>query len=144
MHRMLDAIMAVFSGSLSANLPYRARAVPIVMANAHGPSKSPIVLVMCRPFSANVLAHCDIACSDAPAQTIITISSQNTRLVSIRFIGICCASSGTIGYSGTKEKYTAFAIGTIIHRSVSTRQLAVPNAAKNSVESSTSATCPQQ
>ena len=47
-------------------------------------------------------------------------------------------------FIGTLVKYTALSAGTIAHMHAIMRQLAVPNSAKNAVDTSTTNTCPQQ
>ena len=66
--------------SLAPKRAYSTLATPISTANKHGPNKSPIVLEMPRPLSANAEAHWLIDNSDAPAHSIITANSQNVPL----------------------------------------------------------------
>ena len=57
-------------------LPKRSLPIPINTAKAQGPSKSPRVLDTPSPISQKNDAHCAIASSEAPAQSIITSISQ--------------------------------------------------------------------
>ena len=54
-----------------------AKVEDIKKANDIGPARSPTVLLTFRPSSAKVDAHWLTACSLAPAQVIISITTQN-------------------------------------------------------------------
>ena len=66
-------------------------------ANAIGPARSPTVFDTPSPCSAKADDHWLTACSDAPAQSIITIKSQNTRLLTSVRSDSACAPSACIG-----------------------------------------------
>ena len=53
--------------------------MPIVIANKHGPAKSPTDLVNPNADSAKADAHCAIAISEAPAQIIRIIATPKNR-----------------------------------------------------------------
>ena len=67
--------------SFGPYLPKIARLTPIVVANRHGPIRSPTVLDSPSADSANADAHCDIVSSDAPEHTISRMASQNSGTV---------------------------------------------------------------
>ena len=73
--------MNFLKSSLSPNLPKNTLEMPIIMAKQQGPSRSPSVLETPSEDSANADAHWLIPCSDAPAQSIIRNSLQNTPLL---------------------------------------------------------------
>jgi len=55
-------------------------------ANPHGPAKPPAVFDTFNADSANAEAHCTIAISEEPAQTIDTINNQNPFLLRKLFL----------------------------------------------------------
>lgn len=77
----------------------------------HGPAKSPMVLDTFRPVSAKAEAHWLMACSDAPAHTMVMAKIQNSLPESSSFTDIPCPSSFR-ERTGTRQKYTAFSSGT--------------------------------
>ena len=121
-----------------------ARDVPISTAKAMGPARSPTVLPTPRPFSAKVDAHWLTPCSLAPAHSIISRNTQNILFrASSPMVMPRWPSSSSAGM-GTRRKANRLPSGTSAHTSASTRQCAVPNRAKNAVDSSTTPTWPQQ
>mgnify|MGYP007007066535 CR=1 FL=1 len=64
-------------------LAYIALDMPMRIENIQGPARSPTVFDTLSPDSAKAEAHWLIACSDAPAQTIIKIKSQNRLLLTV-------------------------------------------------------------
>jgi hypothetical protein len=113
-------------------------------AKAHGPARSPTVLDTCSPDSANAEAHWHTACSEAPAQSMSSMSSQNARRRTSCRSGIAGVSSPVSEPIGTVRKKTPFAAGSAAQRSASVRQCAMPASRKKSVEASTTNTSPQQ
>ena len=101
--------------SLSPRMPYKSRANPISTAKAQGPSRSPIVLLTERPRSAKRLDHWLIACSLAPAQTIISKNTQKSLRENRARSGVrsCAASGGVIGTLAYKK---AFRSGRMAHK----------------------------
>ena len=98
---------------------------------------------MPRPASANADAHWLIPCSDAPEHTIIASSSQNTFcLISPRMES--GFSPWAMRRMGTRENSSALPSGSSAHRQASTGHRSTPAIRKNSVDSSTTAKCPQQ
>ena len=97
-----------------------------------------------RPFSAKVDAHWLTPCSLAPAHTIISRNTQNTfRRASSPMVMPRCPSSNS-GAMGTRVKAIMFPRGISAQTSASTRQWPTPNKAKNTVDTSTTPTWPQQ
>ena len=109
-----------------------------------GPARSPTALLTPSPFSANVDAHCPTACSEAPAQTIMSMKIQNILLRKSPEKPIPSSPLPGRVYIGATAKITRLNTGTAAHASASSFQLSVPNSAKNTVETSTTPTCPQQ
>ena len=106
-------------------LAYIALDMPMRIENIQGPARSPTVFDTLSPDSAKAEAHWLIACSDAPAQTIIKIKSQNRLLFNSPRIPISCPSSVS-ARMGTRENRTAFITGTAAQRRANTRQLFRP------------------
>ena len=77
MHKTELPIIIFFKGIWSEYFPYRALAAPMHRAKVQGPARSPTVLETFRADSAKAEAHWLMACSEAPAQIIRTITSQN-------------------------------------------------------------------
>ena len=117
--------------------------MPIVTANIHGPAISPTDLVSPRADSANADAHCAIESSEAPAQTISSIASQNSGTLSRSRIRIPLPSS-TGCSMGHTEKLYMFTSGIIAQIQESHFQFSMPKTVKNSVEMSMTPTEPQQ
>ena len=114
------------------------------MANAIGPARSPMVLLIPKLFSARVDAHWLTACSLAPAQSIISIRTQKIFFLKSSTIVRPVSPSSSNGAIGTLVKRIPFKIGINDHVSAIYFQFAMPKILKNSVERSTTPTCPQQ
>ena len=129
--------------SFSLILPYSIRDISIKTANRQGPARSPIVLETPRADSVNADAHCAIAASDAPAQIISKIISQNSgKLSSFRIDKLSPFSSRRS--IGQVIKLKVFTNGISAQISVSIFQFFTPNTAKKSVEPIITPTAPQQ
>ena len=113
------------------------------MEKKQGPARSPIVLLTCRPLSAKAEAHWLMACSDAPAQTISKARIQKIFCLNKPEMDIP-SPSDTMGAMGTRRNNNALNAGIRAHRQPTSRQLSIPNAENSTVDSSTTATVPQQ
>ena len=82
-------------------------------------------------------------CSEAPEATISSTNSQKVLLANS-----CCGDmpspSSVSLASGTRAKKIALPMGSSAHRQQSTGQLLLLNARRNSVDSATTPTVPQQ
>ena len=87
--------------SLSPKNPYRTLPEPISTAKRHGPSRSPVNLFTPRLFSANADAHCAIAISLAPAQSIKAVHMIKVGCLNSSEMRISLSPSGTGGMIGT-------------------------------------------
>ena len=67
--------------------------MPMSTAKAQGPAMSPTVLLTPSAVSAKAEAHCAMAISEAPAQTMRTSSTQKTPLRRRSRIPMDCPSS---------------------------------------------------
>ena len=125
-------------------IPYISLDVPIRAANAIGPARSPIVLLMPSSCSANAEAHWLTACSEAPAHNIIIIIMKNIFLLNnwrrLNPVSPFLCKE----YIGADAKRQAFIIGTIDHIRVSIFQFTIPNNAKKTEETITTSIQPQQ
>lgn len=92
------------------------------------------------PSLAKVDAHCDTACSLAPAHTIIMKSVINNFEDMSSFMLIPFSFSSIRGVIGTFVNTIALAIGTIAHITAVIRQFEIVNRLKNSVLRSTTST----
>ena len=81
--------------------------------------------------------------SEAPAQTISTMASQNTGTFSRPRIPMPFPSS-TSGSMGQVAKLYVLYNGSSAHRQASHFQRSMPNTAKNAVDTTTTPTDPQQ
>ena len=114
------------------------------MAKSIGPSRSPMVLDTPKPRSAKAEDHWLTACSDAPAQTIISIINQKTPWVAScpnPAASPISSSNFAMGTPVNNKKSTA---GTMHHKRARILQFAIPATAKKTVLNSTTATWPQQ
>ena len=109
-----------------------------------GPVRSPSALLTPSPFSAKVEAHWLTACSLAPAQTIISMMTQNMPERNSSMAVIPFSPSSTSGARGTFRKKIPFATGSSAQISASTRQLPLPYTARNRVDNITTPALPQQ
>ena len=113
------------------------------MAKRQGPSISPTAFGTPRPLSAKVDAHWLMDCSAAPESAISATNSQNTGEDTSFFTGMLSPSAAGEG-TGTNPKKMAFKSGTHAQMRQRMPQSSEPNAAKNPVESATTAAEPQQ
>ena len=154
-HRPQQPSMVLVKSILSPRLPYIRRLRPISRENTVGPVRSPSALLTPSPFSAKVEAHWLTACSLAPAQTIISMMTQNMPERNSSPTDIPFSPSSTSGARGTFRKKMPFVTGSRrkairFPRGISaqsraiTFQLSTPNRVKNAVDRSTTPTCPQQ
>ena len=116
---------------------------PITTANRHGPTRSPTVLLTPSPLSANADAHCATASSPAPAQNIMTSSTQNIPLRKRGKMRECVFSVFSTGM-GTSAKSTALRNGIAAHIHAIMSQNSIPASENTSVDSPITATQPQQ
>src|SRR5699024_8083022 len=96
-----------------------------------------------RAFSAKAEAHWLMACSEAPAQTISSASTQKRPLWN-RAVTDSCWLSSTVRRMGTRAKATALAAGSTAQPQATQGQQSRPNTAKQAVDRAMTATQPQQ
>lgn len=135
--------MVLVKSNFSLSFPYRILEIPIKAANKQGPAKSPTVLETPIADSVKADAHCAIEASEAPAQIISKINSQNNGNLSRWLVRIRWSSS-TSRSIGQNIKLNAFQNGIIAQSTVRIFQFSIPNTVKNSVEPKITATAPQQ
>lgn len=129
--------------SLSLNLPYSIRDIPISSANRHGPARSPTVLDTPTADSVKADAHCAIVTSDAPEQTISIIISQKIGVFKSPPMLMLLPSS-TNRSIGQLIKLKVLHNGTSAQINVSIFQFSIPNTAKKKVEPRITHIAPQQ
>ena len=113
--------------------------IAIVMMVCSGASE----LAMAQWASAYADAHCAIASSDAPEQTIITMAIRNMGFENNFLISIPCPSS-TNDSIGQVAKLIILIAGINAKITASHFQLPIPNSRKKTVETSIVPTAPQQ
>ena len=106
-------------------------------AKKSGPVRSPTVLLTPSPRSAKAEAHWLTACSHEPAQSMSSISTQNSRMPNRRRTGTPSTGSSASEGMGTVMKKTRLASGTSAQMTAMIRQCAMPKMAKKAVEIST-------
>ena len=78
MHKSALACIYRPRSSFPPYLPNSAREMPMAAAKAIGPARSPTVFDTPRPCSAKAEDHWLTACSAAPAQSIMSMKTQNS------------------------------------------------------------------
>ena len=129
--------------TFSANMPYSTRDMPMVMAKRQGPNKSPTVLETPRAVSAKRDAHCAMASSDAPEQSIRIRKTQKIFMPKSLRMGIL-VSSLVKELMGTRENRSAVSKGIIAQSAQRSGHMLCPKKTKNAVVPKTASICPQQ